>query len=119
MQETMPRPGPCPGWQQTSQGYTVWEEEMYFALYHFKEPLHSTGCRTLAFTEDLKDLHLGMPTVSGSALQHSSQHALQHRSTMQGIQASLSLDSGKISAPPPREEGLLWFPRCLPTVATS
>lgn len=95
------------------------EEEMYFALYCFKEPLHSTGCRMFAFTKDLKDLHLGKPTVSGSAPQHSSQHAPQHRSTVQGIEASLSLDLGKISAPPLREEGLLWLPRCLPRVATS
>lgn len=94
-------------------------QEMYFACDHFKEPLYSTGCRMFAFTEDLKDLHLGKPTVHGSALQHSSQHTPQHLSVTQGTVASLSLEWGKISAPPHRKEGLLWITRCLPTVATS
>lgn len=114
MQETMPKPGPCPGWQQVSQGYRVWEEEMYFALHHFKEPLYSTGCRMSAFT---KDLPSGKPPVRGSALQHSSQHAPQHlRKEFKHLSHS---SWEEISAPPPREEGLLWLPRCLPTVATS
>lgn len=43
MQEAMPKPGPCPGWQRASQGYRAREEEMYFALYHFKE-WPAAGC---------------------------------------------------------------------------
>lgn len=80
---------------------------MYFALYHFEVPLYGTGCRMFAFTEDLKDLHLEKPALRGSALQH----AQQHLSTTQGFQASLSLELAKISAPPPKEEGLHRIPR--------
>lgn len=120
MQETMPRPGPCPAGNRPLRATRFGSRKCIFARYHFKEPLYSTGCRMFAFTKDLKDLHLGKPTVHGSALQHSSQHAPQHLSATQGILAPLSLELGKISAPPPpREEGLLCIPRCLPTVATS
>lgn len=57
---------------------------MYFALYLFKgikvpggvEPLYSTGCRTFAFTKNLKDSHLEKSTLLSSAQLQSSQHAL-------------------------------------------
>jgi len=57
------------------------EEETYFALLRFKEikvhsgtePLHSTGCGTSVFTEDLKDPHPEKPTLLGSVPRQSSQ----------------------------------------------